>query len=60
MEYIHSLEHDNDMLARIVNLLVTVNTQFPEPLHTAQSAVVRPLQQVPVQPQRLHRQARAS
>ena len=48
MEHIHSLEHDNDMLARIVNLLVTVNTQFPEPLHTAQSAVVRPLRQVPM------------
>jgi hypothetical protein len=48
MEHIYSLERDNDMLARIVNVLVTVNTQFPEPLHTAQSAVVRPLRQVPM------------
>ena len=48
MKHIHSLEHDNDMLARIVNLLAAENTQFPEPLHTAQSAVVRPLRQVPM------------
>ncbi|GID28276.1 hypothetical protein [Paractinoplanes brasiliensis] len=48
MEHIHCLEHDNDMLARIVNLFATENTQFPEPLHTASSAVVRPLRQVPM------------
>ncbi|MEO3772164.1 hypothetical protein [Micromonospora sp. B9E7] len=48
MEHIHSLEHDNDMLARIVNLLATENTQFREQLHTAPSAVVRPLRQMPM------------
>jgi septal ring factor EnvC (AmiA/AmiB activator) len=42
-EHIKTLENDNDMLARMVNVLATENTQFRDQLQTASSAVVRPL-----------------
>lgn len=42
-ERITTLEHDNDALARIVNVLATENAQFRGQLQDASSAVLRPL-----------------
>ncbi|MEV6928127.1 hypothetical protein AB0M46_27010 [Dactylosporangium sp. NPDC051485] len=42
-EHIRTLQNDNAMLARIVNVLATENTQFRDQLQTASSAVIRPL-----------------